>query len=171
VTIRTLLYAAVVLAITGCGSDASKGWVFGTTYDTSIKTVAVPVVQNNTFDREVGYLLTKALIQQIETRTPWRVADETVADTLLEVRITDVDMRVLSNSRLTKLDQEMALELTTNWTWERLDDNSTITGWDGMGTNGMFFPSNPLGERIELGRLQAVDLMAQAIVDRMAKAW
>ena len=170
-TIRTLLYAAVVLAITGCGSDASKGWVFGTTYDTSIKTVAVPVVQNNTFDREVGYLLTKALIQQIETRTPWRVADETVADTLLEVRITDVDMRVLSNSRLTKLDQEMALELTTNWTWERLDDNSTITGWDGMGTNGMFFPSNPLGERIELGRLQAVDLMAQAIVDRMAKAW
>jgi len=171
VTIRTLLYAAVVLAITGCGSDASKGWVFGTTYDTSIKTVAVPVVQNNTFDREVGYLLTKALIQQIETRTPWRVADETVADTLLEVRITEVDMRVLSNSRLTKLDQEMALELTTDWTWERLDDNSTITGWDGMGTNGMFFPSNPLGERIELGRLQAVDLMAQAIVDRMAKAW
>lgn len=169
--IRTLLYAAVVLAITGCGSDASKGWVFGTTYDTSIKTVAVPVVQNNTFDREVGYLLTKALIQQIETRTPWRVADETVADTLLEVRITEVDMRSLSNSRLTKLDQEMALELTTNWTWERLDDNSTITGWDGMGTNGMFFPSNPLGERIELGRLQAVDLMAQAIVDRMAKAW
>jgi hypothetical protein len=171
VTIRTLLYAAVVLAITGCGSDASKGWVFGTTYDTSIKTVAVPVVQNNTFDREVGYLLTKALIQQIETRTPWRVADETVADTLLEVRITKVDMRSLSNSRLTKLDQEMALELTTDWTWERLDDNSTITGWDGMGTNGMFFPSNPLGERIELGRLQAVDLMAQAIVDRMAKAW
>lgn len=169
--IRTLLYAAVVLAITGCGSDASKGWVFGTTYDTSIKTVAVPVVQNNTFDREVGYLLTKALIQQIETRTPWRVADETVADTLLEVRITEVDMRSLSNSRLTKLDQEMALELTTNWTWERLDDNSTITGWNGMGTNGLFFPSNPLGERIELGRLQAVDLMAQAIVDRMAKAW
>lgn len=170
-TIRTLLYAAVVLAISGCGSDASKGWVIGTTYDTSIKTVAVPVVQNNTFDREVGYLLTKALIQQIETRTPWRVADETVADTLLEVRITEVDMRALSNSRLTKLDQEMALELTTDWTWERLDDNSTITGWDGMGTNGMFFPSNPLGERIELGRLQAVDLMAQAIVDRMAKAW
>ena len=170
-TIRTLLYAAVVLAITGCGSDASKGWVFGTTYDTSIKTVAVPVVQNNTFDREVGYLLTKALIQQIETRTPWRVADETVADTLLEVRITEVDMRSLSNSRLTKLDQEMALEIMADWTWERLDDNSTITGWDNMGTNGLFFPSNPLGERIELGRLQAVDLMAQAIVDRMAKAW
>jgi hypothetical protein len=94
-----------------------------------------------------------------------------VADTLLEVMITKVDMRALSNSRLTKLDQEMALQITTNWTWERLNDNSTITGWDGMGTNGLFFPSNPLGERIELGRLQAVDLMAQAIVDRMAKAW
>ena len=170
-TIRTLLCTAVVLAITGCGSDASKGWTIGTTYDTSIKTVAIPIVQNDTFDREVGYLLTKALIQQIETRTPWRVADETVADTLLEVKITNVDMRSLSSSRLTKLDQEMALELTTNWTWDRLDDNSTITGWDGMGTNGVFFPSNPLGERIELGRLQAVDLMAQAIVDRMAEAW
>jgi hypothetical protein len=167
----SLLVAATLSIMMGCGSDPSQGWVVGTTYDTSIKTVAVPVVQNSTFDREVGYLLTKALIQQIETRTPWRVADETVADTLLEVTITKVDLRAISQSRLTKLDQEMALQLTADWTWERLDDNSTITGWDGMGTNGLFFPSNPLGERIELGRLQAVDLMAQAIVDRMAKAW
>lgn len=160
-----------LLLMSGCGSDPSKGWVIGTTYNTDIKTVAIPVVQNNTFDREVGYLLTNALIREVETRTPWRVASETVADTLLDVTITEVDLRALSQSRLTKLDQEVAVQLTVDWNWERMDDSSTITGWDGMGTAGMFFPSNPLGEPIELGRLQSVELMARAIVDRMAESW
>jgi hypothetical protein len=159
------------MLVTGCETDPSKGWVLGTTYNTDIKTIAIPVVQNDTFDREVGYLLTNALIREVETRTPWRVTGETVADTLLDVTITDVKLRALSQSRLTKLDQEVAVQLTVDWNWERMDDSSTIAGWEGMGTAGMFFPSNPLGEPIELGRLQSVELMARAIVDRMAESW
>ncbi|MBP26668.1 MAG: LPS assembly lipoprotein LptE [Phycisphaerales bacterium] len=159
------------MLVTGCETDPSKGWVLGTTYSTDIKTIAIPVVQNDTFDREVGYLLTNALIREVETRTPWRVTGETVADTLLDVTITDVKLRALSQSRLTKLDQEVAVQLTVDWNWERMDDSSTIAGWEGMGTAGMFFPSNPLGEPIELGRLQSVELMARAIVDRMAESW
>ena len=65
-----------LLAAAGCESDPAKGWAVGTTYDTDIKTVAIPVVQNNTFDREVGYLLTNALIREVESRTPWKVANE-----------------------------------------------------------------------------------------------
>jgi hypothetical protein len=159
------------MLVTGCETDPSKGWVLGTTYSTDIKTIAIPVVQNDTFDREVGYLLTNALIREVETRTPWRVTGETVADTLLDVTITDVKLRALSRSRLTRLDQEVAVQLTVDWNWERMDDSSTIAGWEGMGTAGMFFPSNPLGEPIELGRLQSVELMARAIVDRMAESW
>ncbi|MDP6479448.1 MAG: LPS assembly lipoprotein LptE [Phycisphaerales bacterium] len=165
VTLGSLMLA------TGCQTDPSKGWVIGTTYNTNIKTIAIPVVQNDTFDREVGYLLTNALIREVETRTPWRVTGETVADTLLDVTITDVKLKALSQSRLTSLDQEVAVQLTVDWNWERMDDSSTITGWEGMGTAGMFFPSNPLGEPIELGRLQSVELMARAIVDRMAESW
>ena len=170
---RVILAAMVggVLFSTGCGSDPSKGWVTGSTFSTDVQTVAIPVVKNESFDRQVGYLLTNALIREVETRTPWKVVDETKADTLLDVTITRVDMRALSQSRLTKLDQEMALQLTVDWNWERMDDSSSITGWDGMGTNGMFFPSNPLGEPIELGRLESVELMARAIVDRMAESW
>ena len=160
-----------LMLVTGCETDPSKGWVLGTTYNTDIKTIAIPVVQNDTFDREVGYLLTNALIREVETRTPWRVTGETVADTLLDVTITDVKLRALSQSRLTKLDQEVAVQLTVDWNWERMDDSSTIAGWEGMGTAGMFFPPNPLGEPIELGRLQSVELMARAIVDRMAESW
>ncbi|MCP4758966.1 MAG: LptE family protein [Planctomycetes bacterium] len=161
----------LLFLLAACGSDASKGWVLGSTYDSDIKTIAIPVVQNATYDREVGYLLTNALIREVETRTPWRVVDETVADTLLEVSIQKVDLKQLSQSRLTQLDQEMAVQLTVDWNWERLDNNTTITGWDGMGTSGMFFPSNPLGEPIELGRLESVQMMARAIVDRMAESW
>ena len=155
----------------GCASHPSEGWAVGTTFDADVRTIAIPVVQNQSFDRELGYLLTNALIREVETRTPWRVTDETAADTLLEVTITGVDMQSLSQSRLTKLDQEMAVRITADWSWERLDDNTTITGWDGMGTTGMFFPSNPLGEPVELGRLESVDRMASAIVDRMSEAW
>jgi hypothetical protein len=160
-----------LLAAAGCESDPAKGWAVGTTYDTDIKTIAIPVVQNNTFDREVGYLLTNALIREVESRTPWKVASENVADTLLDVTVTKVKMQALSQSRLTGLDQEMAVQLTVDWNWERIDDNSTIVGWDGMGTNGLFLPSNPLGEPIELGRMESVELMARAIVDRMSESW
>ncbi len=170
-TLRAAIVTSLLLLASACQSDPSKGWAMGTTYDQNIRTVAIPVVRNNSFDREVGYLLTNALIREIETRTPWKVDSEMVADTVLEVTIQKVDMRALSQSRLTKLDQEMAVQLTVDWTWERLDDNSTIAGWDGMGTAGMFFPSNPLSEPIELGRLESVDLMARAIVDRMAQSW
>ena len=166
-----LLMSCLVLVATACESDPSRGWTVGTTYNTDIKTVAIPVVQNETFDREVGYLLTNALIREVQTRTPWRVTSEIAADTVLDVTITDVKLRALSSSRLTKLDQEMAVQLTVDWNWERMDDSSTITGWKGMGTAGLFFPSNPLGEPIELGRLQSVELMARAIVDRMAESW
>ena len=161
----------ILVATTGCESDPTKGWAVGTTYDTSIKTVAIPVVQNDTFDREVGYLLTNALIREVESRTPWKVTSENVADTVLDVTVTKVTMRALSQSRLTGLDQEMALQLTVDWNWERIDDSSTIAGWDGMGTSGLFLPSNPLGEPVELGRLESVELMARAIVDRMSESW
>jgi len=169
---RTLmLMCGLMLVAASCGSDPAKGWTVGTTYNSSIKTVAIPVVQNETFDREVGYLLTNALIREVETRTPWRVTSEMTADTVLDVTITNVNLRALSQSRLTSLDQEVAVQMTVNWDWDRLDDGSTITGWTGMGTSGLFFPSNPLGEPIELGRLQSVELMARAIVDRMAESW
>ena len=41
-----------LMLVTGCETDPSKGWVLGTTYSTDIKTIAIPVVQNDTFDRE-----------------------------------------------------------------------------------------------------------------------
>lgn len=169
--LAVMTLTGVLLAGAGCESDPSKGWAIGTTYDTDIKTIAIPVVQNDTFDREVGYLLTNALIREVESRTPWKVTDENAADTVLDVTVTKVTLRALSQSRLTGLDQEMAVQLTVDWNWERIDDSSTIAGWDGMGTNGLFLPSNPLGEPVELGRMESVELMARAIVDRMSESW
>lgn len=170
--LRALIIGLATATLTaGCASDASKGWTIGSAYSDQWKTIAIPIVKNTTYEREVGYLLTNALIREVENRTPWRVTSAAEADTLLEVEITEVELRALSQSRLTKLDQETLVEMQTNWTWEDLSSNRTITAWDGMGSEGLFLSSNPLEEPIELGKLQAVENMARAIVDRMTAAW
>lgn len=170
---RLLMSLAVTgaTALSSCGHDPSQGWVTGTPYTHESRTIAIPIVKNSTYDREMGYLLTNALIREVETRTPWRVVSSAEADTLLEVSINSVDLNTLSNSRLTKLNQESVVRLRCDWTWEDLNDNRVLAGWENFTTDGLFLPSNPLYEPIELGQLTAVDLMAKAIVDRMSTSW
>lgn len=168
---RLLVLLMVAMVPAGCASHASEGWTMGNAYSDKWSTISIPIVKNLTYEREMGYLLTNALIREVENRTPWRVTSSAEADTLLQVEITDVDLQALSQSRLTKLNQENLVQLKTDWTWEDLSSNNTIAAWDGMGSEGLFLSSNPLEEPIELGKLQAVENMARAIVDRMTAAW
>ena len=168
---RILMLLFTLALPSGCASDATQGWTLSNAYNDKWSTIAIPIVKNLTYEREMGYLLTNALVREVENRTPWRITSPAEADTLLEVEITSVELQALSQSRLTKLNQENLVQLKTDWTWEDLSGNQTITSWDGMGSEGLFLSSNPLEEPIELGKLQAVENMARAIVDRMTAAW
>ena len=69
--------AGVLTALPACG------YHYAEVYPAGYATVAVPIFENKTFEREVAYDLTEAIIKEIEQRTPYKVADLAHADTLL----------------------------------------------------------------------------------------
>jgi len=155
----------------GCAADPAEGWSTTTTWPDSVRTVAVPAVMNTTYHREIGPELTKASIEAIERRTPYKVTDELRADSVLTVEIKDLKLTSLSQSALTKLDQEVLVQLTIDWRWENLNDTRLLAGSEGFSGSGVFIPSQPSGEPIEVGQRQVASRLAEDLVDRMRGAW
>ena len=76
--------------------------------------------------RTIGFMLTDAVIKEIQTRTPYRVIGEQFADTLLTGTVTNVDLDMISGSRTTKLSNEMLIEVTINFEWINLQSGGRI---------------------------------------------
>ena len=160
-----------LLATAGCSSDPTTGYATTSTFPTSVSSVAVPIFANDTFTRSIEDDLTDAVIKQIETRTPYQVTTRTRADTILIGRVRKVELDQLSKSNLTGLGEEVIVGVTIDFEWRLLDQDKTLVERNSFEGNGLFVPSTPTGERIELGRMAAVQDLARAIVDEMQAAW
>ena len=167
----TVACLVVLACLGGCAGNPAEGWSTNATWPADIRTVAVPAVSNQTFHREIGPELTKAIIEAIERRTPYKVTDELKADSILTVSIEDFDIDSISQSALTGLDQEVLLKITVNWRWEDLNESTLLAGADNFTGSGVFIPSQPSGEPIEIGQRQAAARLAQDLVNRMRGAW
>ncbi|HEY0008172.1 MAG TPA: hypothetical protein VGB55_05580, partial [Tepidisphaeraceae bacterium] len=68
-------------ALAGCGSyqqsgtAARGGYQWTALHRQDVQTVAVPIFTNTDFARGDEFALTKALVTQIEQRTPYKVVD------------------------------------------------------------------------------------------------
>lgn len=66
-------------------------------YDCNIRSVYVPIFQNRTFYKGLEFDLTRAVVQQIEAKTPFKViSDCDRADTVLEGKIISVTKNLLN---------------------------------------------------------------------------
>lgn len=81
---RVLLLLPIALHLAGCGYT-TRGL-----YPDDVQTVAVPIFKNNTFRRDLEFVLTEKVIQTIEAKTPFKVVAEKDADTVLNGTIGNV---------------------------------------------------------------------------------
>ncbi len=92
-----LLAATAVLA--GCTSDGHFSFLGYTTrpnYDPAIRTVYVGMVKNVTFRQELEDYLTRAIIREINLKTPIRtVSNRDGADTELSVKLVTVRKNIM----------------------------------------------------------------------------
>jgi hypothetical protein len=167
------LLLAIVLgaAPAGCASDPREGYSTASIYSTAIRTVAVPIFENETFARGVEFDLTDALIKEIEARTPYKVTTQPRADTILTGRIKSVELNQLSKSRLTGLGEEVVMSVTIDFEWKDWRTDAPLVARTSFSGHGLAVPSAPTGERLELGRMAAVQQLARDIVDEMRAAW
>jgi hypothetical protein len=161
----------VMLMTTGCATDSTKGYSSAPLFRSDISTVAVPIFENKTGVRDVEFQLTDALIKEIEARSPYKVTSGNHADTIVLGQIRDIQLDQLSKSRLTGLSEEVILSVTIDFLWKDNRTGKTIVERQSYAGHGLFVPSNPSGEPVELGRFAAVEHLARDVVNEMRAEW
>ena len=165
----TLLFLATMMQ--GCADDPRQGWSTTSIYPTQYKTIAVNVFKNDTYSRNVGFMLTQAVITTIESQTPYKVTSENNADTLLTGRIVNVNLTSLSQNESTGLDEEVIVGVTIDFNWTDLETDRTILERTGFEGGGLFVPTSQSRETIELGEIGVVQQLADDLVDEMQAVW
>lgn len=166
-----LLSSGAALNLGGCAADPSQGYSFASTYDESIKSVAVPVFRNETTSRGLELQLTEAVIKELQRRTPWHVAPTDRADTTLVGVITRTELSVLSDDPQTGLVQEQAVRITISFEWRDNRSGDILVARDNYSASAVFSPSRSVGDRLENGQRGAIQELAQDVISQLRSSW
>src|SRR5204862_7751945 len=106
VKISLVIAVSGVLPLAGCGYQQAgnynqplKGsYQWHSLYREDVQTVAVPIFGNRDFRRGVEFSLSKAVVNQLEAHSPYKVVSREHADTVLEGEIAKVDVNTLSRT-------------------------------------------------------------------------
>lgn len=172
--LRDAAFLPVFLALTlccGCAADPTQGYSMSSLYRADVTTVAVPIFTNDTFVRDLEFELTDALIKELQRRTPYKVRGEAHADTVLSGAIREVELDQLSKSPLTGLSEEVIVSVTIDWQWKDARTGRVLLERRRYAGHGLFVPSRPTGEPIQLGRFAAVQQLARDMVSDMRAEW
>ena len=169
-----IISALFTLHFIGC-----TGYQIGTNtlYNTGVRTVHVPIFQNDGFRKDMGERLTEAVCKRIEQRTPYKVVHRSnSADSVLSGRIA-------RNSQSVSLVDDYAgtrqkkVELLVYVQWKDQRGNSlramSPISWndapvDITTTSDMVAE---MGHSYATASQEAIDKMADQIVDMMQMPW
>lgn len=118
--LAALAAVALVLLLPAC-EEGGHFTVFQYTtrpnYDMRIHTVHVPIFQNRTFWRGIEFDLTRAVIREIEAKTPYKVvSDPFTADSVLSGSIISFNKNILNRTQLNEVrEAETTLAVEIVW--------------------------------------------------------
>jgi hypothetical protein len=192
------LAAAVALLVPACANWDGHIDLFGYTsrplYDTSIRTVYVPIFQNVTFVKGIEFQLTRAVIREIEAKIPvWKVvSDRSCADTELQGKIVNWTKIVTIPNNLGEV-RDMQTTMTVELIWRDLrpGHGGEILSQQPPGrpadpapplppvpakpppvvVQSITFATPELGPSVATARQTNVDRLAVQIVSMMEKPW
>lgn len=96
--------ALLLLFLPGCMSDGSfLGYNVGPAHNSQIRTVKIPIFQNTTFDRDVEFPLTEAVVKRIQTSTPWKIQQQGNADAELRGTIRSEVKSIIVQNELNEV--------------------------------------------------------------------
>jgi hypothetical protein len=115
--------AAVALGVPACESGGHftiLGYTTQPNFDCNIRTVRVPIFQNRTFVRGVEFDLTRAVVREIEQKTPYKVVGPGCdADTELTGTVVTFTKNVLTVNQLNEV-REAETTLAVEVVWKDL---------------------------------------------------
>ena len=170
--------AAIAIILLGCisgcgytqnGDEPRSGYQWRSLYREDIKTVAVDIFQNKDFTRGVEFSLSKALVNQLEAHSPYKVVPRERADTILEGTIVQIRRNTISKDTHTAVPQEQLYVIDVDFTWKDLRNGQIIVERRNFEQTTTYYPT--LGEGEFVGSQQAAEKLALAIVQEMQADW
>ncbi len=164
----TSLVAAAVFACLALGSGGC-GYQWRSTYREDIRTVAVPTFENKTYNHGIEIALTRAIAQQLESHSPYKIVPRERADTVLEGEVTQIVMKDLSRDINTNIPKEQQWTMAVDFRWTDQRTGQNIVERRNFLVQTTYYPQ--LGEGEFVASQQAVDHVALQIVQELEAEW
>jgi hypothetical protein len=165
-----------VFAIVALGGCMGYQVGAGSLYAPDVQTVYVPMIDSDSYRRDLGERLTEAVIKEIELKTPYKVVSTPDADSILSARlIRDTRRTIIENEfddpRL--LETEVLAEVTwINRRRQPLVPAQCVPVSPQLieiSANSNLIPE--AGQSVQTSLQQAIERLAQQIVSTMEAPW
>jgi len=174
VTTRLLRAGAVfvlgaALLVAGCGYSTSPALL-----PTHLKTIAIPVFENETSEYTLEQEITDAVIQRFVQDNHLKVVDERVANAEIKGVIKSYRNAVFGISAGDQRAQEYRVAITVSVVFKDLVKNREIWRDDDLERTANYYVTPVPGDtaRTELdGRKQAITKIADEIISRSVQGW
>jgi len=157
------MFGLIILSATGCSYSTDRP------FRTDVRTVAVKPFGSKEFRRRIEMDLTEAIKKRIMTDTPYKLADEKVADTVLTGEVLEVRQGTMGRDFTFNLPRETQLTLIVKFQWKDLRTGRILVKKDRWLQTYDY--ARPVGESEWTGLQGAVDRMSETIVEQMEAEW
>lgn len=157
------LLAGVLVAVAGCGYSTSRP------FPDDIQTVHVKMFHSKEFRRDLEFVLTEALVKRINMDTPYKIAPQRTADTVLSGEVLEVRNRTIGDDFETQLPRETASTFIVAFRWKDLRTGKTLVERERFMYTTNYYP--PVGETFTTGTTRGLDGLAEQIVETMESGW
>jgi hypothetical protein len=172
--IRTIVLPLLFLsAFSGCASYQLGN---RSLYRPDIRTIHIPIVESDSFRRNLGERLTEQIVKSIELNTPYKVVGAAEADSVLAARIVSDSKKVLSENRFDEpRDIETDFFVQVSWVDRRGDiimshnDIPVQPLLLNISQTASFVPEG--GQSLATAHQEALHRLADQIVGQMEVAW
>lgn len=170
---RTIAFIATCMLFAGCaryqvGSESL--------YAPDIATVYVPMIESDSYRRDLGERLTEAVIKEIELKTPYKVVGTPDADSILSVKLLGDSRHLLAeNSFDDPRLSESAVYSEVSWLNRRRLPMAPPQSFAmppelvGIDQTALLVPE--VGQSVATSQQQAIERLAQQIVGTMEAPW
>src|SRR5215813_3158184 len=162
-----------VVMLAGC-----IGYHVGTNslYAADVATVYVPMIESNSYRRNLGERLTEAVVKEIELKTPFKVVSTPDADSILTGKIIADTKRVLVETATDEpRELQAGLQIQVSW----VDRKGGVVRAPGavpvpeslavVSQTANMIPE--IGQSISTAQQQAIQRLAEQIVGLMEAPW
>ncbi len=166
--------AALLTGAVGCTNpDPTTGYTDASQYRPGIRTIAVPIWNRgpHEYRLDIENRITEALIKTIQGGPPYKVVPESRADTLLTGTLNRVEQTVLSFDPRFGTAREIQLRFLVDFTWKYLRTGQILVSRKNYRVASTYIPPGPYREDFYLGSEDAVNKLAQRIVEHLAQPW